>query len=97
MANRNGLKALKSSGYNLEDTHFTEADRVQKLFALVIIAFTWAYIVGIELDILNPIKIKKHGRRVKSILKYGLNYITYLLFFNNLSELRESCKFLSCT
>ena len=91
------FKALKSSGYNLEDTHLTEADRVQKLFALVIIAFTWAYIVGIKLDVLNPIKIKKHGRRTKSILKYGLNYITNVLFSNNLSELRECCKFLSCT
>jgi len=26
------VKASKSSGYNLEDTHLTEADRIQKLF-----------------------------------------------------------------
>ena len=91
------FKALKSSGYNLEDSHLTEADRVQRLFALVIISFTWAYIVGIELDILNPIKIKKHGRRTKSIMKYGLDYITNVLFSNDLKELQKCCDFLSCT
>jgi len=91
------FKSLKSSGYNLEDTHLTEADRVQKLFALVIIAFTWAYIVGIELDVLNPIKIKKHGRRAKSIMKYGLDYISNILFCNDLKKFKEACYFLSCT
>lgn len=44
------FKALKSSGFNIEDTHLTELDRVEKLFALVIIAFTWAYKIGIDLD-----------------------------------------------
>lgn len=91
------FKALKSSGFNLDDTHLTQADRVQKLFALVIIAFTWAYIVGIELDKLNPIKIKKHGRRAKSLIRYGLDYITNILFCNDLIRLKECCKFLSCT
>jgi hypothetical protein len=31
----------------MEDTHLTDIDRIDKLFALVIVAFTWAYIVGI--------------------------------------------------
>jgi len=91
------FKALKTSGFNLEDTHLSDPDRVQKLFALVIIAFTWAYIVGIELDIITPIKIKKHGRRAKSLMKYGLDYITNILFCNDLIKLRECCEFLSCT
>jgi len=52
------FKAFKSSGFNLEDTHLTEPERVQKLFALVIIAFTWAYVIGIAQDAINPIKIK---------------------------------------
>ncbi|KAA6309695.1 hypothetical protein EZS27_038867 [termite gut metagenome] len=41
------FRALKSSGFNIEDTHLTNIDRIDKLFALVIVAFTWAYIVGI--------------------------------------------------
>jgi hypothetical protein len=64
-----------------------------KLFALVIIAFTWAYIVGIELDKLNPIKIKKHGRRAKSLMEYGLDYVTNILFFNDLIKFKEAVNF----
>ena len=91
------FKALKTSGFNLEDTHLTEPDRVQKLFALVIIAYTWAYIVGIQLNILKPISIKKHGRRAKSLMVYGLDYIANILFSNDLDGLKNCCKFLSCT
>lgn len=91
------FKGLKSSGFNFEDTHLTDADRVQKLFALVIIAFTWAYIVGIAQDKICPIKIKKHGRRAKSLMLYGLDYIANILFNNNLDKLRDCVKFLSCT
>jgi len=66
--------------FHFEDTHLSDPDRVQKLFALVIIAFTWAYVVGIALDKLTPIKIKKHGRRAKSLMVYGLDYIANILF-----------------
>ncbi len=91
------FEALISSGFNLEVTHLTQADRVQKLFALVIIAFTWVYIVGIELDKLNPIKIKKHGRRTKILMKYTLDSISNILFYNDLVKIKDCCKFLSCT
>ena len=92
------FKALKSGGFKLEYTHLTEPDRVQKLFALVIIAYTWAYIVGIQLDILKPISIKKkHGRRAKSQMVYGLDYIANMLFSYDLDKLRVCCKILSCT
>jgi len=91
------FKGLKSSGFNFEHTHLTDPDRVQKLFALVIIAFTWAYIVGIALDKIKPIKIKKHGRRYKSLMVYGLDYISNILFSNDLTKLKVCCGFLSCT
>jgi hypothetical protein len=91
------FKALKSSGFNIEDTHLTDADRIEKLFSLVLIAFVWAYKVGIYLDKLNPIKIKKHERRAKSLFKQGLDYITNVLFTNDLDKLEFCCEFLSCT
>lgn len=91
------FKALKSSGYNIEDTHLTELDRVEKLFALVLIAFTWAYKIGIELDKLKPIEIKKHGRRAYSFFKYGLNTLAKILNSNDLIQFRDYVKFLSCT
>lgn len=61
------FKALKSSGFNLEDTHLKDPDRIAKLVSMVFIAFIWCYKVGIYLDAcLKPITIKKHGYRAKS-------------------------------
>ena len=91
------FKALKTSGFNIEDTHLSDIERVSKLLALVLIAFAWAYRVGIHLDTLKPIKIKKHGRRAKSLFKYGLTYIANLLFSNDIDNFNQCCKFLSCT
>jgi hypothetical protein len=51
------FKALKSSRFNIEDTHLTEMERISKLFALVIVAFGWAFKVGIYLNEICPIKI----------------------------------------
>ncbi len=91
------FKALKTSGFNIEDTHLTDLNRVNKLLALVIFAFTWAYIAGVFLDTLRPIKIKKHGRKAKSLFKYGLTYIASVMFSNDLEKFKNICKFLSCT
>jgi len=33
--------ALKSRGFNLEDTHLKEPERLTRLLALLAIAFTW--------------------------------------------------------
>jgi hypothetical protein len=91
------FKALKTSGFNIEDTHLTDLDRINKLLALVLFAFTWAYIAGVFLDSIYPIKIKNHGRRAKSLFKYGLVYLASVLFSNDLNKFKDICKFLSCT
>jgi hypothetical protein len=36
------FKGLKTSGLNIEDTHSTDIERIEKLFALVTVAFAWA-------------------------------------------------------
>lgn len=91
------FKALKSSGFNIEDTHLTDIDRVGKLFSLLLIAFVWAYKVGIFLDSIKPIKVKNHGRKAKSFFKLGLTHLSNILSLNNLDKFRECCLFLSCT
>ena len=91
------FRALKSSGFNIEDTHLTDIDRVAKLFSLLLIAFVWAYKVGIYLDSIKPIKVKKHGRKAKSFFKYGLTHLSNILSMNNLEKFRGCCLFLSCT
>ena len=63
---------MKSSGFDIEKTHFQDTDRIRKLLLLVMIAFVWWYKVGIHLhNNTKPIVIKKHGRKAKSIFKYG--------------------------
>jgi hypothetical protein len=91
------FKAMKSSGFDIEKTHLTKPDRIEKLILLLMIAFVWCYKVGIHLHQLKPIKIKKHGRKAITIFKYGLNYIAnYLL--NALNQIDINImRFLSCT
>lgn len=91
------FRALKTSGFNIEDTHLIDIDRIDKLLAIVIFAFTWSYIAGISLNEIHPIKTKKHGRKAKSLFKYGLTYIASVLFSNDIGDFMKICKFLSCT
>ncbi len=53
------FKAFKSQGFNLEDTHLTKKDRIEKLLALMAIAFVWSYITGEYYEQIEPIKVKK--------------------------------------
>ena len=95
------FKGLKSSGFNVEQTHLTDLERIQKLFTIVMLAFAWAYVVGVYInDNIKPIRILKHGRRAKSLLKYGLERIAEILLnpINNINrEKIDIFNFLSCT
>lgn len=92
------FRALKSSGFNIEDTHVTDLDRLEKLFLLTMIAFVWCYRIGDFIDEnIEKIKNKTHGRRSVSVFKYGLDYLSkFLLTGFNVLELRLF-NFLSCT
>jgi hypothetical protein len=92
------FRGLKSSGFNLEDTHVKAQDRLEKLILIVMIAFVWCYKIGDFLDTqVRPIKIKKHGNRAVSIFKYGLDFLSRVLLsgFNKLEI--NIFQFLSCT
>jgi transposase len=92
------FSALETSGFNIEDTHLTEIERIEKLFALVIVAFTWAYLIGDYLHkYVKPIKVKKHGKKAKSLFKYGLTYIASVLLNDFFQDDIDIYKFLSCT
>jgi len=92
------FRGLKSSGFNIEDTHLTDLTRIEKLLSVVMVAFAWAYVVGIFAnENLKPIRILKNGRRAKSLLKYGLEKIAEILL-NPLTPIKvDIFKFLSCT
>lgn len=91
------FKAMKSSGFDIEKTHLQDIDRIEKLILLVMIAFIWCYKVGIYLHKINPIQIKKHGRKAKSIFKYGLSFIANTLLNSENQNHNNIFQFLSCT
>jgi len=92
------FKAFKTGGFNFEDTHLTDPERITKLIALVCVAFIWVYLVGISRNRTTPIKIKKHGRKANSLFKVGLVFVAYALL-NPLSikDLESYIQILSCT
>jgi hypothetical protein len=92
---------LKSRGFCLEETHITEKERLEKLLALMTVAFCWAYITGEWLARTRPIKIKKHGRLAKSLFRHGFDYLRRILCnqdcITNRFDFIRLCKLLSCT
>lgn len=64
---------LKSRGFNLEDSHLIEIERVGKLIALLTLALSWALVTGEYEHKRKPIKTKKHGRRAKSLFRLGFD------------------------
>ena len=69
------FSALKSRGFNLEDTHMLQPERLNKLLALLAIAFAWAHLVGEWYYKHYPLKTKKHGYLPKSYFKRGLEVL----------------------
>jgi len=90
---------LKSRGFRFEETHLTDGDRINKLLALLALATLWTFKVGEWLHLQEPLKIKKHGRLVKSIFRYGLDFLRATVFDIQLrmDDFQISLRFLSCT
>jgi hypothetical protein len=76
------FKALKSNGFNLEDTHLESVDALNKLLYLIALSFIWAYLNGIYLHKIKPIKVLKHGYKQISIFKAGFERIQLCLLRN---------------
>lgn len=93
------FKALKSSGFNLEDTHLKDTERLSVLVAVVSLAFLWALKVGHWQHRLRPIRIKPHGRREVSIFRLGLDFIRRAITNLSLDSklLHDAFRLLSCT
>lgn len=73
------FSCLKGRGFNFEDTHMTELQKIKKLMALLTIAFCWAHKTGEWRHEMKPIKIKTHRRPAVSLFRYGLDYIVDIL------------------
>jgi hypothetical protein len=92
--------ALKSRGFNLEDTHLKEPERLSRLLALLALAFTWAFVVGQWQAAVKELKLKNHGYPPKSIFRLGLKMLCRLvtnLEYFDLVGWRKVIKLLSCS
>ena len=92
------FRAMKTAGVNIEDTHLRDIERIARLTAMVCLALVWAYLVGEHKDInVKAIKILKHGRKAKSLVKYGLEEISNVLMRQLYMPKFDVFNFLSCT
>ena len=71
---------LKSRGFELEETHLTEAAKIDQLFGVLALAAAWAVKTGEPESAGNPIEIKNNGRAQKSLFRLGCEIIQEVLF-----------------
>jgi len=91
--------AMKTRGFNFEDTHLTHPERIEKLIALISLALVWCVLIGEWLAEQKELKIKKHGRKPISHFRRGLDFLRQVLFFlpDKRRDLDNCFSLLSCT
>lgn len=90
---------LKSRGFNFEATHLTRYERISKLVGLLTLALCWCLLIGEWEHSQTPIANKNHGRRAKSLFRYGLDRLRNIVLNLAVKE-RDfywATTFLSCT
>ena len=65
------FSSMKTRGSLLERSAMTFADRLERLFGLVTLAWVCCLRVGVWRHALQPIAVKAHGRRAVSMVSYG--------------------------
>ncbi len=73
--------ALKTTGFDIEATHLSQLRKLDTLFTLLAIAFTWAHHIGQWLHDSRAklLKRKSHLRLEKSFFRHGLDHLRHLL------------------
>jgi hypothetical protein len=90
---------LKTRGFCLESTHLKEPERLSRMIALLSIGLCWAFLTGEWLAQQKPILVKKHGRKAKSIFRYGFDYLRRVLLNieQHQTQFHQALQLLSCT
>jgi len=99
----NMFGAFKTRGFNFEDTHMTNLEKIKKLIVLISIAYTWCVLTGLWISESIKIRIMNHGRKQRSTFRCGFDYLTTFVrkllsgnIYNDL-EFKDVTKLLSCT
>jgi hypothetical protein len=92
---------LKSRGFNLEQTHLQEPERLEKLLGLLALTLCWSWLAGEKVCQTKSIVVKKHGCRAKSVFRVGLDYLEQMFrvgsAFANSQVKQRFILILSCT
>lgn len=88
---------LKSRGFNMEDTHITAPEKIEKLLFVLAIAFCWSYKLGVIKDAEKAIPKKAHGRLSKSLFRLGLDCFRSVILFieKEIHEFRKIIKIIT--
>ncbi|WP_119327605.1 IS4 family transposase [Cysteiniphilum halobium] len=70
------FSAMKTRGFNWEDTHITDPDRLSNILFILTLALVWSYRQGDMLMEIYPEKLKNHGFPQRSIVRKGMNFIS---------------------
>jgi hypothetical protein len=76
------FQGLKSRGFELEETHLRESERLEKLITLLAVSFCWAHKIGEWRASKKPIvfnRYKTSRRPQYSYFRYGMDFICQAL------------------
>jgi len=95
----NMFKDMKTNGFQLEDTHVTNPKRLETLFGLMALAYTWMIRVGEWVKQNNPrlFKKKRDGKRRKSVFRAGVDNYMRSFIIRDYRKFWLYFRFLSCT
>jgi hypothetical protein len=71
--------AMKRRGFNLEETHISDPERISRLVAVLTLTLCWCYKVGVWVDAQKAITVKKHQHLACSVIRLGLDTLRRLL------------------
>ena len=84
----------KTRGFNIEDTHITNPDKLATLLVIVALAMTWAYRCASRAMGRQGILKKAHKRRVKSWFRIGFDMLRRWILYDTekaLQAWRQTC------
>ena len=83
------FKALKSGGFNFEDTHLKCSKKLELLMEFLAVTFCWSCISGVYRNTIEEIKIRAHNRKSYTIFRYGLDFLKEI-FLNTGEKSQEA-------
>jgi hypothetical protein len=73
------FQALKGRGFDLESCRLSQEKRLAGWLGFLALGFCWCLKIGRYLDEVEPLPLKKHGRRAVSVFQRGLRLLQSLL------------------